>query len=347
LHAHEKALKSIFTGSLYFALSQAAIFFVLAYAFKLSAVFLLEGIINFTDVFGVIFPALFSMFGVGQALSQLSVMSRAAIAAENYFKLVDRPTLVNSGKLKPVDVQGSAALKQVEFYYPQRPDATILKGISLDILKNQTIALVGSSGSGKSTVLQLLMRFYDTNGGDVIVESSNIKEWDTEYLRDQMALVSQDPILFRGTVEQNIAFGCTEIDSGLVEQVAKQANIHDFINGLPEKYQTEMTNTTASGGQKQRIVIARALYRKPKYLLLDEATSALDTESEKIVQQALQVASQGRTTVTIAHRLSTIQDANHIIVMAHGEIKETGTHDELYAMNGVYTRLVDQQKLNS
>ena len=178
-------------------------------------------------------------------------------------------------------------------------------------------------------------------------ESINLKEWSVPYLRNQMALVSQDPILFRGSIYENIAFGQDVIDKELVKKSAEQANISGFIESLPEQYDTMINNTAASGGQKQRIVIARALYRNPKYLLLDEATSALDTESEKIVQAAIEGASQNRTTIVIAHRLSTVQDAHKIIVMDKGIVKEVGTHDALYDQGGIYKTLVDQQKLQS
>ena len=277
-------------------------------------------------------------------------MTRAAIAAQNYFQAVDRVSAINGTSemgLSPVNVQGSAELENVKFTYPSRPDTMILKNITQHFEVGKTTALVGQSGSGKSTIIQLLERFYDPNSGHVKAENINLKKWSVPYLRNQMALVSQDPILFRGTIYENIAFGATDIDKEKVKKCAQQANIHTFIEELPEKYDTQINNTAASGGQKQRIVIARALYRNPKYLLLDEATSALDTESEKIVQQALEEASAGRTTVVIAHRLSTVQDADKIIVMKYGEIIEQGTHDELYRNGGTYTVLVDQQKLSS
>ena len=192
-----------------------------------------------------------------------------------------------------------------------------------------------------------MSRFYDPQQGIVEMELFNLKDWQLTYLRDQIALVSQEPALFRGTIAQNIAFGQDTIDNNKVVECAKMANIHKYIDGLPEKYETLINNTTASGGQKQRMVIARALYKNPKYLLLDEATSALDTESEKVVQEALDIASQNRTTVVIAHRLSTIQNAHLIVVMAKGEIKEVGTHEELYNQGGIYTTLVNQQRLTT
>eukprot|EP00834_Sanchytrium_tribonematis_P001241 NODE_29_length_37665_cov_1.081563.p2 type:complete len:774 gc:universal NODE_29_length_37665_cov_1.081563:23120-20799(-) len=347
---HQEALKSTLTSSVYFAISQAAMFFVLAYAFWLASLYLIAGKIGFEDLFGVIFPVVFSMTGIGQALAQLSVMSRAAVAAQVYFEIVDRESAINSlqdAGEKPVDVQGTATLNNVEFYYPNRKDMKILKGITENFEVGKTTALVGQSGSGKSTIIQLLERFYDPTAGNVACENVDLKKWQPKYLRDQMALVSQDPILFRGTINENIAFGADMIDREKVEKCARQANIFDFIDNLPEKFDTLIGNTTASGGQKQRIVIARALYRDPKFLLLDESTSALDTESEKIVQKALEEASQNRTTIVIAHRLSTIQDAHKIIVLKNGEIIEIGTHDELYAKNGNYTILVDQQKLST
>eukprot|EP00835_Amoeboradix_gromovi_P003371 NODE_220_length_13988_cov_0.426885.p1 type:complete len:1259 gc:universal NODE_220_length_13988_cov_0.426885:8261-12037(+) len=347
---HQQALKATMTSSIYFAVSQGAMFFVLAYAFWLASVYIIEEKIKFEDVFGVIFPILFSMTGVGQALAQLGVMSKAAVAANSYFETIDHLQNIDTNNhtgQELVNVQGSALLKNIEFSYPTRPDVMVLKNILVNIEVGKTTALVGSSGSGKSTIIQLLERFYDPNSGLVECEGLDVKKWHLTYLRDQMALVSQDPVLFRGTIYENIAFGAMRVDKQKAEECAKMANIDKFIQGLPDKYDTLVNNTTASGGQKQRIVIARALYKNPKFLLLDEATSALDTESEKIVQEALVGASQNRTTVVIAHRLSTIQDADKIIVMQLGKIIEMGTHDELYRQQGIYTGLVDQQKLTS
>eukprot|EP00835_Amoeboradix_gromovi_P000346 NODE_12_length_45166_cov_0.552511.p1 type:complete len:1242 gc:universal NODE_12_length_45166_cov_0.552511:5467-9192(+) len=344
---HNMAVKGGFTTALLYAFSQASTYLVMAYAFWIGSVWLINDRISSKDMFVVIFSIIFSAMGLGQVLSQAKNIFKAASAAKSYFELMDRvpPIKYDDNGDKPVDIQGKIALQHVEFRYPQRMNSLVINNIDYVFEPGKTTALVGSSGSGKSTVIQLLERFYDPLKGNITNENINEKDWNLKFLRDQIAIVSQDPVLFRGTIYENIGFGALELNKERAVECAKMANIHSFIDGLPEKYDSLINNTTASGGQKQRIVIARALYKNPKYLLLDEATSALDTESERIVQEALDVASKDRTTIVIAHRLSTIQNAHKIIVMAQGEIIEIGTHDELYRKGGVYTTLVNQQKL--
>lgn len=217
----------------------------------------------------------------------------------------------------------------------------------MDALANKTTALVGSSGSGKSTVISLLLRYYNANSGSVHMEDVDIQQWDLDYLRENISLVGQEPILFDLTIGENIAYGKEGATQDEIETSAKQANIHNFIDALPDKYNTRVgeKGTQLSGGQKQRIAIARALIRNPKLLLLDEATSALDSESEKVVQIALDKASKGRTTLTIAHRLSTIQNSDLILVCKKGKIVEHGKHLELISKKGLYFDLVNKQTL--
>lgn len=277
-------------------------------------------------------------------------MTKARVAAINFFSLVDSTSIVDPYSTegeRPDKISGVVSLKDVKFAYPQRPDAPILKGISANIAAAQNVALVGPSGSGKSTIIALLERFYEATEGDVFVESVPVPKWNVSYLRSQMSIVSQEPTLFIGTIAENISYGRPNASQDEIENAAKMANIHDFIITLPTGYKTEISNSQLSGGQKQRIAIARALLCQPKILLLDEATSALDSESEKVVQAALVNASKGRTTFTIAHRLSTIQDADLIIVMRDGVVVEEGRHFELLEKRGLYSTLVDRQKLGN
>lgn len=245
------------------------------------------------------------------------------------------------------DFRGKIEFRDVAFSYPTRKAVTVLTGLSFEAMPQQTVALVGESGCGKSTVISLLERFYDPTGGAILLDDKPTAELDVEWMRTQIGLVSQEPILFATTIEENIRYGkpggTTHEE---VVEAAKQANAHGFICSFPDGYNTMVgeKGVTLSGGQKQRVAIARALIRNPKILLLDEATSALDSESEKVVQDALDRARLGRTTVVIAHRLSTIRDADKILVVSNGKIAEQGTHSELMALNGLYASLASAQK---
>jgi ABC-type multidrug transport system fused ATPase/permease subunit len=213
-----------------------------------------------------------------------------------------------------------------------------LKGFDLVIKEGQTVALVGPSGSGKSTVLQVLQQIYIHNGGRITIDGVDVKELDINWLHNQIGIVSQEPVLFNMSISENIGLGKEGATRDEIVEAARAANAYEFIAFLPNGFDTIVGNggTQLSGGQKQRIAIARALIRNPKILLLDEATSALDTESEKIVQQSLDVARQGRTTIVIAHRLSTIVNSDNIIVLHKGSVKEQGTHSELMKKRGAY-----------
>ncbi|CAF3925575.1 unnamed protein product [Rotaria sp. Silwood1] len=249
--------------------------------------------------------------------------------------------------LKKDHLIGDIHFSNVHFSYPSRPDIKVLNGISFDVKRGQTTALVGSSGSGKSTCVQLLQRFYDFDSGAIFIDDHQIIEYNLKWLRQHIGVVSQEPVLFQATIRENILLGKDDATNDEVEEAAKIANAHGFIMALPDKYETQVgeRGATLSGGQKQRIAIARALIRNPKILLLDEATSALDNESEKIVQDALDRAAEGRTTLVIAHRLSTIRDADKIIVMHKGEVVEEGYHELLMRTRGTYFDLVEQQNL--
>ena len=244
------------------------------------------------------------------------------------------------------------SFKNVKFAYPSRPENIIFDDLNLAIHEGETLALVGSSGGGKSTVIQLIERFYDPSEGYVALNGTPLPEINVKSLRNLIGLVQQEPTLFATTIKENITYGLPDATQEQIEEAAKLANAHDFIMSFPDGYQTQVGERGAqiSGGQKQRIAIARAIIKKPKILLLDEATSALDSESEKVVQEALDnfMASQtGLTVVVIAHRLSTIRNSDRIAVIGDGKVKEIGSHDELMAKpNGKYRRLQDLQSMD-
>ncbi|MFA6359551.1 MAG: ATP-binding cassette domain-containing protein, partial [Dysgonamonadaceae bacterium] len=224
----------------------------------------------------------------------------------------------------------------------------VIKGMNLEINKGKTIALVGQSGSGKSTMVDLLPRFYDIQKGEILIDSINIKDTSLFDLRSLMGNVNQEAILFNDTFFNNIAFGVNQATQEQVEEAAKVANAHEFIMGTPLGYDSNIGDRGGklSGGQRQRISIARAVLKNPQILILDEATSALDTESEKLVQEALERLMKNRTTIVIAHRLSTIKNADEIYVIHEGEIVEQGSHDSLYEIDGYYTKLYNLQLAN-
>ncbi|WVZ75065.1 hypothetical protein U9M48_023157 [Paspalum notatum var. saurae] len=287
---------------------------------------------------------------LGNALSSLKYLSEASSAAERIMEVIRRVPKIDSGSdagEELIGFAGEVEFKNVQFCYPSRLESPVLVGFSLRVPAGCTVALVGGSGSGKSTVIALLERFYDPSAGEVALDGVDIRRLRLRWLRAQMGLVSQEPALFAMSIRENILFGKEDASPEEVAAAAKAANAHSFISQLPQGYDTQVgeRGVQLSGGQKQRIAIARAIVKSPKILLLDEATSALDTESERIVQEALDLASIGRTTIVVAHRLSTIRNANTIAVVQSGEVKEQGSHDDLIANeNGLYSTLVRLQK---
>ena len=282
--------------------------------------------------------------GVASSIANLN-KSKASQDRINEILNADEKILEPENPIFDVEIKNEIRYENVSFKYK---DETILKSISFSIPKGKTVALVGESGSGKSTISDLLPRFYDVNGGAIFFDDINIKNIDIRTLRGKIGIVSQESILFNGTVRDNIAFGNPMASIEEVIEAAKIANAHDFIQDLENGYVTNIgeRGNKLSGGQKQRISIARAVLKNPDILILDEATSALDTESEKLVQEALNNLMKNRTSMVIAHRLSTIRNADEIIVLAKGEIKERGTHEELIALGGNYFRLCNMQGIN-
>jgi subfamily B ATP-binding cassette protein MsbA len=276
-------------------------------------------------------------------------MQRGLAAADSVFGLIDTEAEADTGTRQLERAVGRMELKDVSFHYAATADADArpaLDQVSLDIAAGETIALVGSSGSGKTTLAGLLPRFYDATGGSIQLDGVDLRDYTMASLRRQIALVSQDVVLFNDTLAANIAYGDPAPSMARIEAAARAAHAHEFIERQPNGYLTSVgeNGLRLSGGQRQRLAIARALYKDAPILILDEATSALDTESERLVQAALEVLMQGRTTVVIAHRLSTIENADRIVVLDQGRIAEVGDHDTLLAKGGMYARLYQTQK---
>jgi ABC-type multidrug transport system fused ATPase/permease subunit len=302
------------------------------------------------NFYAFIFYTIMMGASVGSLPELYASIQKAIGSTENLMNIIqnESETEIMKGNLKPV-LTGKIEFKNVFFHYPQRPDIEVLKGISLISQANETIALVGSSGAGKSTIASLLFRFFDTNKGEILFDNQKIQDIDIKNLRSQMAFVPQEVILFGGSIKENIAYGKENASDEEIFEAAKEANALDFIQSFPDGFETQVGDRgiQLSGGQKQRIAIARALLKNPIILVLDEATSALDSESERLLQEALDRLMRGRTSIVIAHRLSTIKNANSIYVIENGKVAEKGTHEELIAnSDGIYKGLVSLQGLN-
>ncbi|KAJ0989563.1 hypothetical protein J5N97_007919 [Dioscorea zingiberensis] len=301
-------------------------------------------------IFAVGIGVVYGGMAFGTGLSCLKYFSEAISAIERIMEVVGRVPKIDIDTMEGEileNVKGEVEFKGVDFAYPSRPENPILNEFSLKVPAGMMVALVGGSGSGKSTVIALLERFYNPIDGDILVDGVSIKKLQLKWLRSQMGLVSQEPALFATSIKENILFGKEDASMDEVVAAAKASNAHNFISQLPLGYDTQVgeRGVQLSGGQKQRIAIARALIKSPKILLLDEATSALDSESERIVQEALDKASHGRTTIVIAHRLSTIRNANLIAVIQAGQVTEIGSHNELIQnIDGHYSSLVHLQQ---
>lgn len=283
---------------------------------------------------------------IGGIASQFGVLQRGIGAIENVMDLLDlepEPVWVTDREASnTLDLKGAIRFDQVAFRYPSRPDVAVLNAISFDIQAGSQVAIVGPSGAGKSTIASLLLRFYSPDSGEIYFDGLPAGSLELSALRQQMAYVPQEVLLFGGTIRENIAYGEPDASDDRIRAAARQANALDFIEQFPEGLETVVgeRGIQLSGGQRQRIAIARAVLKNPRILILDEATSSLDSESERLVQDALDKLMKGRTSVVIAHRLSTIRGADNILVLDRGEVAETGTHDTLIAQDGIYRKLV-------
>ncbi|KZT56320.1 P-loop containing nucleoside triphosphate hydrolase protein [Calocera cornea HHB12733] len=345
---------SIFSTGFY-ALSQAMSFFAIALIFWYGSRLVASQEYTTEQFFICLMSVTFGAIQAGNVFTFVPDMSSAKGAAAATINLIDSEPEIDSDSTqgdKLPDVKGEIIFHDVHFRYPTRPGVRVLRNLSIHVNPGETVAICGASGCGKSTTIQLIERFYDPLAGTVTMDGIPITAINVGEYRKHIAIVSQEPTLYAGTVRFNILLGANkpaeEVTQEELEDACRDANILDFIQSLPDGFETNVGNkgTSLSGGQKQRIAIARALIRNPKVLLLDEATSALDSQSERVVQQALDVAARGRTTIAIAHRLSTIQNADRIYYLSEGKVAEVGTHDELLRLRGGYFELVQLQALS-
>ncbi|KAF9242530.1 P-loop containing nucleoside triphosphate hydrolase protein [Melanogaster broomeanus] len=343
---------------MFYAFSQSVSFYVIALVFWYGSTLVASLEITVTAFFVVLISTAFGAMQAGNVFSIVPDISAARGAAATIVKLIDATPEIDAesteGKtLSGKSVEGQIRFDNVHFCYPTRPGVCVLRGLSIKVEPGTYVALVGASGCGKSTVIQLIERFYDPLAGQVLLDGEPINEFNIQEYRKHISLVSQEPTLYAGTIRFNILLGATKPESEVtqedIEAACRNANILEFIQSLPNGFDTQVggKGSQLSGGQKQRIAIARALLRNPKVLLLDEATSALDSSSEKVVQEALDQAAKGRTTIAIAHRLSTIQNADCIYFLKEGRVSEAGTHNELLSLHGDYYEYVQLQELKS
>ncbi|OJK04003.1 hypothetical protein ASPACDRAFT_1895139 [Aspergillus aculeatus ATCC 16872] len=343
----------IFKSSALYASSQALPFMCMALGFWYGGTLLGHGEYTLFQFYVCFSEVIFGAQAAGTIFSNAPDMGKAKHAAAEFKKLFSNRSTTKHAESKAIHVssmQGSVEFRDVSFRYPTRLEQPVLRHVNLTVKPGQNVALVGSSGSGKSTIISLLERFYEPVLGEVYVDGRDIATLEKKSYRSHLALVSQEPALFQGTIRENILLGCTHkeaVAEDTLVQACRDANIYDFIMSLPQGFNTLVGSKGGmlSGGQKQRIAIARALIRNPRILLLDEATSALDSESEKVVQAALDAAAKGRTTIAVAHRLSTIQRADMIYFLDQGEVVEWGTHKELLRRRGRYYEMVNLQNL--
>ncbi|KAL7946258.1 P-loop containing nucleoside triphosphate hydrolase protein [Trichoderma barbatum] len=349
-----KGLKSVLSSSALFGAAQGATFLCFGLAFWYGGTMLATGDYDLFTFFVCFMGIVYSAQAAGGIFALAPDMGKAHASALALKKLFEQTPKIDAWsqdgrRLTEGDIQGTVEFRDVHFRYPTRPDQPVLRGLTLTVKPGQYVALVGASGCGKSTTVSLLERFYDPLSGGVFVDGQDISTLNVGNYRSFVSLVSQEPTLYSGTIKENILLGTPkeDVSEEQLEHVCREANIYDFIISLPDGFNTFVGSKGGllSGGQKQRIAIARALIRNPKILLLDEATSALDSESESVVQEALDKAAAGRTTIAVAHRLSTIQNADVIYVIDQGRVAESGTHQELMRKNGCYAELVNLQSL--
>ena len=299
------------------------------------------------DMFQFVLYSVFVGASIGGMAEMYAQVQRALGSVDRILEILDESTENDISKGTRTDaIRGEVEFRDVIFRYPSRTEVTVLSDVSFRAEAGETIALVGPSGSGKSTMAALVLRFYEVESGDILIDGNRIGAFELEALRSQMAVVPQDVILFGGTIRENIGYGRPGAPMGDIMDAARKANAHDFINSFPEGYETIVgeRGIKLSGGQRQRIAIARAVLKDPRILILDEATSSLDSESERLVQEALDKLMVGRTSIVIAHRLSTVRNADRIVVIDSGRVVECGSHRELMGLHGgLYRSLLDLQ----
>lgn len=293
------------------------------------------------DLMSLMMSLIFSALGISATLALVEDFDRAQVSAAKILKILEEPVEINQreGQEPNEPVKGKVEFKNVCFKYKGRAEYAV-KDLNFTINPGETVALIGESGCGKSTTLQLLQRFYEIESGEILVDGVDIRKWSPKYLRKNISIVPQGPVLFTMSIKDNIRYAVPDASDKDIADAAQTGNAHPFIMTFPENYNTQVEPSSLSGGQKQRICISRAILVGAPILLLDEATAALDTESEKLVQQSLEVARKGKTAIVVAHRLATVINADRIFVFKEGHIVEEGKHDELMAKNGIYADLV-------
>ena len=345
-HAFELARRrarqsATFMGAASFA-GYAAAAVVLWYGGRL----VVDGRLSVGGLTSFLVYSLLVAFSLGALADLWADFMRASGAAERVFELMDRaPAIPTQGGERPAHVEGRVQFESVRFSYPARAEAPVLQDVSLTLAPGEVVAVVGPSGAGKSTLAALLARLYDPQGGRILLDGRPLTQLDPSWLRAQLGVVAQEPLLFSASLAGNIRYGRVDASGAEVEAGARAAHAHEFISTFPEGYATRVgeRGVQLSGGQKQRVAIARAVLKDPRLLVLDEATSALDAESEHLVKDALDRLMQGRTTLIIAHRLSTVAGAHRVLVLEAGRVVQSGSHAALMAEDGLYRRLVERQ----
>jgi ATP-binding cassette subfamily B protein len=348
--AYQAARRRAFAGATFMGAASAGVYAAAAAVLGYGGVLVAHGELSPGALTAFLVYTLLMAMGLGALADLWAEVMKSLGAAEKVLALVDRvPAMPLSGGLRPELCRGDVRFEAVRFAYPTRPEAEVLKGVDLELAAGEVVALVGPSGAGKTTLGALLCRLYDPTSGRVRLDGRDVRELDPGWLRAQMGVVAQEPVLFSTSVEENVRYGRPRASPEQVIEACRWAHAHEFVSAFPEGYATRVgeRGQQLSGGQRQRLAIARALLRDPRILLLDEATSALDAESEGLVRDALARLMRGRTTLVIAHRLSTVATADRVVVVDGGQVVEAGSHTELLRGAGLYRRLVERQMLGA